>query len=289
MIHGIHTWLIIVVCAFIGATYVLCAKLLTFCIDPLVLTFLRCFFSLLFFLPCIKAKDLSTLSRYDALTLAIGGIFGICLSNVLYFISLKSITALEAALINALVPFFLLLITHLSAKTVPSAQKIIAFTLGLIGAYLLITNGNFHCSFFSTWGELVMLVSVFCWVIYSLAARLKQSSLSSTNFTFGTLLIGMLALAPFAVQNHLIATIQEFNGYDWLLLIYIGLIATGLGYYLYTKAIERCGADDAAYLVYSITPILVLALTALLYGQSLSQMQLVGTLCTIIGLLLYAL
>ncbi len=283
------SWALTLLCSLLGAGYVIAGKLLALNINPISLTLLRILIASICFVPFISLKNFKKLKKLDFIVILVAGIFGIFLTNILYFKSLETITALNASLINSLVPMLILLSTSIYLKRKPSFAHIIAYALGLFGVLLIISKNNSFSlsSLFKDSGNLIMLLSVFCWVIYSIAARNKSSALSSEAFTFSALLIGLIPLTPLGIQHGVISLIQELSITEWLLIGYISIIATGLGYYLYTKSIEQIGPDKASFIVYNITPLFVMLLSFLIFDETISARELWGFLCILCSLVIH--
>ncbi len=283
------SWLLTLLCSLLGAGYVIAGKLLALNINPTSLTLLRIFLASICFLPFITLKTYKKLEKSDIKVLLLAGVFGIFLTNILYFKSLETITPLNASLINSLVPILMLITTNIFLKKMPSLVHVISCSIGFFGLLLMISKDDTFSldSIFADRGNLIMLLSVFCWVLYSIAARYKSDTLSSESFTFGALIIGLIPLTPLGIHYGVVSLIQELTITEWLLVGYISIIATGLGYYLYTKSIEHIGPDKASFIVYNITPIFVMLLSFLIFDETISPRELWGTLCILCSLVIH--
>lgn len=279
-------WILTLLSSFIGATYVLASKLLAQDINPISLTFLRIAIACLSFLPFIKIKTFKQLQKIDLYILILAGISGIFLTNILYFKSLETISALNAALINALVPLLMLIIASIYLRKIPRIVQLIAYLLGFLGVMLMITKYHtFSISaLISDSGNMIMLLSVFFWVIYSMLAQYKTDSVSSEAFTFGALLCGLIPLAPLGTYYGLISLVQRLSVYEWFLLLYISIITTSFGYFLYAKSIQKIGPEKASFIVYNTTPLFVMILSYALYNESITTQEWIGSLCILVSL-----
>ncbi len=275
--------------ALMSAGIAIAGKLLATNIPPTDLTLLRVSIASLCFLPFLRRKFFKSLTRNDVGILVLAGFFGIFLSNVLYFQGLTTSSALHAALINSLTPGLMLMCTCLYFRQLPTREQIFSFSLALFGVFLITTDGNFNfAALFENTGNLLMLLSVLCWVIYSIAAQQKSDALPCTAFTFGALIIGTLLLIPISLSNNSTTqTIQHLCCKEWLLILYIALIGTGCGYFLYGKSIEQIGPDMAAYIMYSMTPVFVLPLTFLFFDDPITMWEVAGSLCILGSLVIH--
>lgn len=275
--------------ALMSAGIAIAGKLLANNIPATDLTLLRVSIASVCFLPFIRPKFFKSLTKNDVSILVLAGFFGIFLSNVLYFQGLKASSALHAALINSLTPGLMLMCTCLYFRQLPTREQIFSFSLALFGVFLITTDGNFNfAALFENTGNLLMLLSILCWVVYSIAAKQKSAALPCTAFTFGALIIGTMLLIPIGMGNNSTATtIQQLCCKEWLLILYIALMGTGAGYFLYAKSIEQIGPDMAAYIMYSMTPVFVLPLTLLFFDDPITMWELLGSLCILSSLVLH--
>lgn len=275
--------------ALLSAGIAIAGKLLATDIPSTTLTFLRVSIAALCFLPYIKPTYFKAPKKSDWYILLLAGFFGIFLSNVLYFEGLKTSSALHAALINALTPGLMLMCTCCYFKKLPTREQIFSFSLALLGVFLITTNGNFHLdALFENTGNLLMFVSILCWVVYSIAAKQKSENLPCTAFTFGALLIGTLLLAPLSLQYGTFAqSVYALSTMQWLLIAYIALVGTGYGFFLYGKSIEQIGPDMAAYIIYSVTPVFVVLLTFFFFQDPVTTWELMGTFCILASLAIH--
>lgn len=264
-------------------------KLLATNLPSMDLTLLRVSIASLCFLPYIRSKYIKQLTKQDMGILMISGFFGIFLSNVLYFQGLASSSALHAALINALTPGLMLMCTSFYFRQLPTREQIVSFSIALLGVLLITMDGTFNWqTLFNSTGNLLMLLSILCWVVYSIAAKQKSETLPCTSFTFGALIIGTLLLMPFTLyDNSIQQTVSHLSNMQWLLILYIALLGTGFGYFLYAKSIEQIGPDMAAYIIYSMTPVWVVLLTFLFFDDPITKWEIAGSLCIMGSLALH--
>lgn len=285
----INAWILALLCSLVGAGYAIAGKLLASDINPISLTFLRILIASLCFLPCVNFKTYFMLSWRDLAILAVAGISGIFCTNVLYFKSLESISALNASLINSLVPLCILIINSVYYKKIPKRSTFASYLLGLCGVLLMTTQGGIApASGNNISGTLLMVLSVFCWIIYSICAQLRSEKLSAEAFTLGTCIIGLIPLAPLGMYCGAFTLIQELSQRDLFLIGYISIFATGFGYYLYALTIQRMGADKASFITYSSAPLCVLILMHLIFNVPITLWDLIGSTCIIASLILHA-
>ena len=93
--------------------------------------------SLCYFL-FIKEK----VERKDILRLAICGIFGVAINQLFFFEGLNLTTPINAAIVMTINPILVILLSFLIIKEVLTFRKTLGVLLGLMGASMLILNGE---------------------------------------------------------------------------------------------------------------------------------------------------
>ena len=145
--------------------------------------------------------------------------------------------------------------------------------MGLAGIYLIVSGGSPITGVFShehLLGNLLLLVGYLH----------KYGGLIPTFFSMITgtvLLLVFVAVAPVATA------VARISARDWLLLAYIGVVATAIGYLVLNTAIRHVGVVRAVGFKFLI-PVFGVALSVVFLRESLSASDLVGA-----GLVLLAL
>jgi drug/metabolite transporter (DMT)-like permease len=134
-------------------------------------------------------------------------------------------------------------------------------------------------------GYSLMVMGVAAWVVFSLSTvkmRKNNSNIKVITYQAG---FALLLFAPFAVTNLNIVTQLDFN--LWTNIIYLGVFASGLAFYLYVYALKILGTLPVS--IFGNTVPVVTVITGFIFLQeTLTLIQLVGGSIIIITLLTYA-
>ena len=134
-------------------------------------------------------------------------------------------------------------------------------------------------------GDLLQLSSCLTWTVYTLAAtgpNARNGVLRVTTF-------GMVVAAA-------IATVATFwtgvftgplTGYRVLAIAFLGLVCSGLAFYMWFAAVEEHGPARVGALLY-IEPFVALATGALLLGEHVTLNAVLGGICVLVGVWLVA-
>ncbi len=230
------------------------SKLIANSVNPFAITFWRFLIGSLILLPfaLIKIrKEKITLTALDIVKMALLGVLCICVSMLSLQVAVKQAdTPSLIAIIFSANSVFTICLAVLINKEKITANKIIALVLGVIGVVL--------CADFSSGTNLTsVLLAVFSAVTFSLYTVISQKYTrkfggliqSSIVFSLGSiiLLIGLLFMN--------VDISMPLDSSSLLIMLYLALFVTGLGYICYFKAIEKGGAIMAS-LAFFAKPIL---------------------------------
>lgn len=161
--------------------------------------------------------------------------------------------------------------------------KAAGVALGFAGVLLVMAGGGRRTlGLPAARGDLLVLVSAFNWSIYTLVGREMMSRRPSLPLTVRILALG----AALAVVGYVIlgapAELARVPLRGWVLLAYLGIGCTGIGYLCWSAALERLEAGRLASFQ-NVQP-LVSALTAALWlGESIGLTAGVGGLLVLLG------
>lgn len=165
-------------------------------VPPFSLGFIRFFGASILFLPFIlgriKFKDINR-------TLFITGLIGITGTLTLYFFGLRLTTALNAGIITSFSPLLILFAAHMLLKEKLRKNILLGGMLGILGIGIIIGKDFYQNLTLSPLGDLLILMSIFGSVFYSIFSKKISGNLPPIVTTFYLLLIGGLGFLPGAV------------------------------------------------------------------------------------------
>ncbi|MBI3899856.1 MAG: EamA family transporter [Gammaproteobacteria bacterium] len=185
---------------------------------------------------------------YKILLLGIYGLFGF---HFCLFMALRHAPPVEANLINYLWP---LLIVVLSPLFLPSyrlqAHHIIAALIGLSGAALIVTGGQFNFRSEYMLGYLFAGISAFIWSSYSLMTKRVRPFPNAAIGLF-CLCAGLLSL----LMHVIFEDSYSFAANDVPILLLLGLGPMGAAFFLWDAALKNGDPRIIGSLAY-LTPML---------------------------------
>lgn len=246
--------LYILITAVIFTTLEPVSKLIAQQVNPYAITFLRFFIGGLILLPfsILKIKrDAVKLNIYDYVTMALLGALCICVSMVLLqYAVLRAESPALIAIIFSSNSVFTILFAVFILKDKLTPVKLLAIALCVLGV-LTVADFRAGTNLFSVALAVLSALSFSFYTVLSKRLMKKVGGIIQTGLSFflGSLVLLILLLCT---GTGIISGVNYSN--LWILL-YLGVMITGLGYWCYFAAMEKWSAM-AASLVFFIKPIL---------------------------------
>lgn len=203
--------------------------------------------------------------RRDLARLALYSLLGVVLNQFLYIKGLSLSTAVNAALINATIPVFTLLVGALLGKERVTPRVTLGTLIAAAGVVYLIDPLRASLGGDTMKGNLLLVANTFCYGAYLAISQdvfRRYGALTAMTWLFA---IGSLAAIPFG-GYHLAQT--DFGAISlliWLVLIYTVLVQTVGAYYLNAWALERVSPSTVAVYIY-LQPLFAFVVAPLLLG-----------------------
>ena len=189
----------------------------------------------------------------------------------------------NAALIQAANPAIVALFSILFLKEKISLQRGLGITLSIIGVLLVsgVPSGSQESTLI---GNVMILGGVIAWSVYTIQSRKIPVDVDPMVSTTASFYTGLLWLMPFTLWEISTHGMPVISPLSWAALVYLGLVASALAYFLWNYALNSMEASQAAPFI-NLIPIVGLTLS-ILVGESVSFIQILGGLIAIIGVLI---
>ncbi len=260
-------------------------------LPPFSLSFFRFFFALPFIFLIFHRIEPGKLwpSRRQWWPLIILGIIGTFGYHALFFNCLKYTTAINSSLIGATNPMMTALLAAVFFHERLTRLRVVGIAMSFAGVFLVVTKGQWEMltHFQFNPGDILMLIAVLCWAVYSLLGRsfMKKYQLSPLMVTAYTFTVCVVASLPFVWWEQPGSYLGEVSTVGWLSVLYMSVFASVLGYLIHMNAVRRIGAAKAAMFI-NLVPIFTIIQSILILGEAFSLFQFVGACVIIAGVYL---
>lgn len=230
-----------------------------------------------------KQKPDKQAIRKNLLILCISGA-AIGFNWILLFESYKHTTVATATVCYYLAPLFLLLSSPLLGEQL-TPKKITCISAALVGMVFVsgVTQGPLPTAY-----ELKgILLGVGAAILYAgvMFLNKKLSPIGAYDKTVLQLGAAAAVLLPYLLLTQTFA-LPALTGIQWGLLLLVGIVHTGIAYWLYFGSMKNLPAETIALFSY-LDPVLAILLSAFLLGEPMTVSGVIGTVL-ILGSALYS-
>lgn len=259
-------------------------------IPPITLAFLRWCIAFIVFLPIVyqrTKRELPLIKKHwpIVLTMAITGV--VCF-NTLVYIGLYDTTSINASLMNSSTPIIIYILSFIFLKERLSKYQLLGTTLSLIGVLFILTKGSLDTLLAFTFnkGDLIVLIAVCCWAIYSLLVKQYASKLPGYSTFLVTIFLGILILLPFTIHELQTTSIEIIWSASTISAIfYVGIAASIIAFLSWNNGVMALGANKASIYL-NFIPLFATIFAVIFLDEELLLAQLIGGFAVICGVLL---
>ncbi len=239
-------------------------------IDPNLVSFIRLVISFIFFLPFLKVKKLE--GRLTIKLLFTGAVqFGLMYSAYIY--SYKFLQAYEVALFTIFTPIFVIIISDILNKHFTKLFYLTSI-LAVLGTGVIIYSGMGNSSFM--FGFLILQVSNICFAfgqIYYKKVMLNSNNLKDIDVF--ALLYGGAVLITFLFSAVTVEFKEiSFSGSQLLVLFYLGLIPSGVCFFLWNYG-ARLVNNGALAILNNLKIPLAILVSLLIFNEEMNVLRLI--------------
>jgi drug/metabolite transporter (DMT)-like permease len=273
---------------FYGASFTIAKQLMPRLGPPLGFIFVRVsVVMLLFWLSFFRGGKFRTeIAKKDWPTLVMGGLFGVALNQMTFFLGLNLTFPIHAALIMMSTPLVITIISLVVLKERLGWDKALGILLGMAGAMLLMSAGQeITVTGNSALGDLLVFInaasySVYLVIIKPLMQRYRPIIVIRWVFFFGFLFV-----LPFCWEDFGEIKWEEFSTADWWTLMFIIFCVTFLTYLWNIFALKHLNASTAGAYIY-LQPIFAAIVSMIITGEELTAVKIISSLLIFGGVFL---
>ncbi|MBS7344071.1 MAG: DMT family transporter [Caryophanon sp.] len=256
-------------------------------IAPITLAFYRWCVALLVLAPIAYKSWRQYLQTFRThwkivLLLSLTGVAGF---NTLVYIGLHDTTSINASLMNSSTPIIIYVLAFFLLRERLTRYQLIGTFISLTGVLFILTGGSLESlrAFHFNKGDLIVLVAIVCWSVYSLLIKQYAGILPGLATFFMTIIVGIVLLLPFFVYETMtVAQTMTWNAASISAIIYVGSLASVVAFLSWNKGVVKLGASRASIYL-NFIPVFSALFAVLFIGESLHLFQIVGGLAVVAG------
>jgi len=266
---------ITIVVVFWGVSFI-STKMITDVIDPINLGFFRYVLAVLFVGVIVIAKRVDLrVTKADFIVFFLAGLLGIFLYSILESTALTIISAEAASIITGLTPMAMVIGNYLVYKERISLKELVLILLSIAGVFLVLVKDLLTAtSLMDIVGYLIMLASIVSWTVYSLITKKVSAKYSGIKVTAIQSMIALVLFLPTLFVTDF-PDFAAFTPSNWANLLFLGIICSGVCYYLYIHSVNVLGVI-VPNMFLNFIPLITILVNVLFFQASIDLFQIIG-------------
>lgn len=200
-------------------------------------------------------------AKVDLIRLAVCGLFGVTINQLLFFNGLNLTSPVNASIIMTSTPVLVLIVANILIRERITSTKLIGVLLGTAGAVSLILNSTGGDTGLSDWrGDILVLFNAMSYGIYLVIVKPLMKKYNPTTVISWVFLFGFCFMSPFGWSQFSEIDWQNMPGEILTGVFYVVIGTTFLAYLLNIFALSLVSPTLSASYIY-VQPVMVMAIT----------------------------
>jgi drug/metabolite transporter (DMT)-like permease len=230
-----------------------------------------------------RARGLPGLTRGDAARVAAAGLLVVVGYHMFLNLGTRSTTSGIAALVVALAPGMTMILAFSLGLERVTVRRIVGLAVAFVGVAIVIALGSGReLSLDGAKGPLIVLGAPLAFALYNVLLKPLLSRYDLLALTAASSLVGIVGLVPFA-RSSTVDTVTDATAAEAALLLYLGVLATLLGYIFWNLGLKGLGPTRAVTYTYAISPLAV-AFGAIFLDEPVTIWLALGALLVVGGI-----
>ncbi len=272
-----------------GANYIIAKGVMPDKIGPSAFVFLRILGAgLLFWI--IKSFIKEKVSKKDLGILALCGLLGVAINQLLFFHGLNLTSPIDASIIITSIPVMVLIFSALILKEKITTNKLIGIIIGGIGAILLVWYGKNSGGTSSLLGNALIFINACSYALYLVFVKPLMAKYNPVTIISWVFLFGFIWMFPFGIQDILSTNFEAFTIQTYLAITFVIIGTTFLAYLFNIYALTYVSPSVTSSYVY-VQPVISFIMVSVyayvlgqsIYSQDIDSIKILSCLLVVIG------
>jgi drug/metabolite transporter (DMT)-like permease len=270
-----------------GANYSIAKQVMPQFVQPFAFVLMRVGGALILFWIVSTIFIKEKVAKEDFPRLALLGVFGVAINQLLFLKGLSITTPINASIIMISNPIVVLLIASVVLKEKISINKVAGIVFGISGAVLMLTfNKNFSFGSETITGDIMILINSFSWACYVVLVKPLMSKYNTFTIVKWVFLFGFCYVLPFGFSQFQEIKWDTMPSAIWYDIIFVVVGTTFFAYVLNTYALRALSPAVVSIYIY-LQPFLATLFAVYYYrNDTLDAHKIVAAILIIIGVFL---
>ena len=256
-------------------------------IPPMAMTFYRWLFAIAILAPFAwphVRREWPIVWRHRRIMLLLG-LIGVGSHNALAYLGLSYTTAMNGVMLNSFIPVMIIALSWIFLRQRLAAGQLAGVVVSLCGVLAILSQGSLQVlsSFELNRGDLLVMLSMLFWSVYTICLRWKPAGLHVLTFLFVIACIGDAGILPFYLAEMAMGAHLSFTWTNIAAFAFVGLFSSVLAYLFWNRGVEEVGASVAGLFVH-LMPVFGTLLAWLFLDEQLRVYHIVGIVLILTGI-----
>ncbi|HEY3875974.1 MAG TPA: EamA family transporter [Candidatus Kapabacteria bacterium] len=202
------------------------------------------------------------------------GMLNVPLNQLLYLNGIKYTSPANSALLYAMTPAIVFILTSIIHSERPSWKKAAGIAVAFCGAALVMFEEGVELRAEHTLGNILIFIAVIAWSLFTMLGRPVVLKYGAVYVTATNMILGTIIYLPFGLLSSSVSSIAAISSVSWTEVAYLALIASVANYVLWYLALAKLEATRVA-IFQNLQPLITTVL-ALYLGRTILTGQFVG-------------
>ena len=224
--------------------------------------------------------------RKDLFRLAICGVFGVAINQLLFFEGLNLTTPINAAIIMTSNPILVMIMSFLIIKEKITFRKGLGILLGIIGASALILNGgDISLDTNMQLGNLFVLINATSYGLYLVIVKPMMVKYHPITVMFFVFSFGLLYVIPFGFSNLVAVNWSIIPTTIYWEIAFVVICTTFIAYLFNSSALKQLNPSTVSIYIY-LQPILATLFAIFRESDTLDETKIIASIIIFTGVYL---
>lgn len=235
-------------------------------------------------LPYLRRDRAALCKAWPAVLLL--AMFGIAAFNTLAYTGLQTTQAINAFLIQSLMPVMIVLLSFLLFRERVTPLQTVGIVVSLSGAVMIITRGELA----NLWtlsvnrGDFLIAAAIACYACYSVLLR-KRPQAHPLAFICTIFWLGTLMLLPLYLWETCYVAVMQVKPTSLMVIGYVMVFPSIVSYLCYNRGVELVGANRAGLFIH-LMPVFGSVMAVIFLGETFRWFHGAGVLLIGVGIYL---
>lgn len=231
-------------------------------------------------------KQIRLPNSKEALYILLASLTGVLGHHFFLSVGLTETTASSTGLILGTVPLTTSIFAAIMLKERLSVLKVIGLLLGLFGVAIIVLKRNTGELGINI-GDIYIFLAVLSQAISFIYIKKASATMKASLITGFMLLVGsfLLFITSSMMEPNGIASLKNGTTLGWIVFLASGILATGIGHFIYNRAIQYVGAGKTSIFL-NMTPFFALIGAYLFLGEVIKIEQILAFILIVVSVFL---